>query len=106
MSFSDDFNGCLQSTGLPAPGDVVDSVEDAVDFLHKLVLAGEASGGETEGTLAALAVVGGAVGIDEAVAAALAAAGTVTIAAYLSACASCIVVAAGSSIWDILTAPI
>jgi hypothetical protein len=100
MSFTDDFNSCMSSSGLPTPGQVFDSVSDALEFLHQLHTAWEASGGDEEMTLAALAAVGAATGIDEGVLAILAAAGEVTVLAYALACAGCVASVLGSSIWS------
>jgi hypothetical protein len=104
MSFSDDFASCMSP--LPTPGDILDSASDVAEFMHQLHQAWEASGGEAETTLGAIAALGAATGLDEAVLAAFAAAGSVTVLGYLAACASCVVVAAGSSIWDLITSPI
>jgi Fe-S cluster biogenesis protein NfuA len=98
MSFTDNFNSCMSSSGLPTPSQVFDSVTDAVEFLEQLHTAWEAAGGDEEMTLAALAATAGAAtGIDEGVLAILATAGAVTVAAYLGACAGCLVGAALSS---------
>lgn len=91
MSFTDDFNACMSSSGLPTPRQVFDSVSDALEFLHQLHTAWEAAGGEVEMTLAALAAAGAATGIDEGVLVILAGAGTVTVSFYLGACFSCLV---------------
>jgi NADH dehydrogenase FAD-containing subunit len=97
MAFADDFASCLSP--LPTPGQLGDSLSDLLEFLHKLHSAWEASGGDDEMLLTAL-VAGGALGIDEATASALAAAAGVTVVAYLAACISCAVVAAGPAIWS------
>ena len=62
MSFTDDFNSCMSSSGLPTPSQVFDSLSDALEFLHQLHTAWEASGGDEEMTLAALAAAGAATG--------------------------------------------
>jgi hypothetical protein len=67
MSFTDDFNTCMSSSGLPTPIQVFDSVSDALEFLHQLHTAWETAGGEADMTLAALAAAGAATGIDEGV---------------------------------------
>ncbi len=97
MSFTDDFNSCMSSSGLPTPGQVFDSLSDTLEFLHKLHDAWEAAGGGEEMTLAALAAAGAATGIDEGVLAILAGAGTVTVSFYMGACFTCMVKAWPSS---------
>jgi uncharacterized protein YfiM (DUF2279 family) len=97
MSFTDDFNSCMSSSGLPTPSQVFDSVSDALEFLHQLHDASEAAGGEAEMTLAALVAAGAATGIDEGVLAILAEAGEVTVSAYLGACSGCLIRTALSS---------
>jgi catalase (peroxidase I) len=99
MSFADDFASCLSP--LPTPGNVLDSASDVLEFLHKIHTAWENSGGDDEMLLSALVTAGAVSGIDEA---AVAAAGSVTVLAYIGACAGCAASAAGSSIWRALTA--
>lgn len=94
MTFTDNFNSCMSSSGLPTPSQVFDSVTDALEFLHQLETA---AGGDEEMTLAALAALGAATGIDEDVLAILGEAAEVTVEAYLSACFGCLVSAAISS---------
>ena len=104
MSFSDDFSSCMSSSGLPSPSDVFDGLSDALETLHKLHNAWENAGGDEEMTMAALLALGAATGIDEATLAALAtafaAAAGITVLAYLAACLSCAVSAAGSAVWN------
>lgn len=104
MSFSDDFNNCMTSNGLPAPADLFDALSDALEVLHKLHNAWESAGGDEEMTMVALLALGAAVGIDETILAALGAAfaeaAEITVAAYLAACLSCAVSAAGSAVWN------
>jgi hypothetical protein len=92
MSFTEDFNSCMASTGLPTPVEVFDSLSDAIEFLHQVHDAWETAGGDEEMTLAAFAALGGAAtGIDETVLAALGAAAAITVTAYAAQCASCLV---------------
>jgi hypothetical protein len=100
MSFLDDFNSCMSSNGLPTPGQVFDSLSDALEFLHQLHTAWESAGGNEEMTLGALVALGAATGIDEAVLAALGEAAEITVLAYAAACLACVVSVAGSSIWN------
>jgi len=85
---------------LPTPGDVLDSADDFLEWLEKLHSAWENAGGDEEMLMAALIAAGAVTGIDETAVAALAG---VTVLAYISACAGCLVVAAGSSIWDLIS---
>jgi hypothetical protein len=96
MTFTDNFNSCMSSSGLPTPSQVFDSVTDALEFLHQVHTAWESAGGG-EMTLAALAALGAATGIDESVLAILAEAAEATVEAYLTACFGCLVSAAVSS---------
>jgi hypothetical protein len=90
--FSTDFNSCMSSNGLPTPGEIADSAGEVLELLHKLHTACEAAGVDvSEETLGALAALGAATGIDEEVLAALSAAAQVTVAAYVGACAGCVV---------------
>ncbi len=89
--FSDAFNACMSSNGLPTPGQVVDSVGDVLELLHKLHTACEAAGADEEMTIGALIAAGAVVGIDETVLAALGAAAGITVGAYIAACAACVV---------------
>jgi hypothetical protein len=75
-----------------------------MEFLHQLHNAVESSGGDVEMTIGALVAAGALVGVDEAAIAALGEAAGVTVAAYIAACAACAVAAAGSSVWDTITA--
>jgi hypothetical protein len=97
MTFTDNFNSCMSSSGLPTPSQVFDSVTDALEFLDQLHTAWEAAGADEEMTLAALAALGAATGIDEGVLAILAAAAEATVEAYLTACFGCLVSASVSS---------
>jgi hypothetical protein len=101
MSFSSDFASCMSP--LPTPGDIFDSFDDVTDFMHQLHQAWENAGGEAETTLGAIAALGAVTGLDEVVLAAFATAGSVTVLGYLAACAGCLVVATGSSIWDLIS---
>ena len=100
MGFSDSFDSCMSTNGLPTPSQVFDALSDALEFLHQLHTAWESAGGDEEMTLGALVALGAATGIDEEVLAALGAAATVTVTAYLAACIACVVSAAGSSVWS------
>lgn len=102
MSFFDNVNRCMSSMGLPVPSQVFDSFADALEVLHQLKDAWENAGGEAEMTLEAFVVVGAAAGIDETVLLALATAAGVTVSAYLHLCFSCVVGAAGPSVWDLI----
>jgi len=103
MSFSDDFNSCMSSSGLPTPSQVFDSLSDALEFLHTLHNAWENAGGDEEMTLAALVAAGALVGVDETALAALGAAAGITVVAYLAACLACVVSVTGSSIWNMIS---
>ncbi len=103
MSFSDDFNSCMSSSGLPTPSQLFDSLSDALEFLHTLHNAWENAGGDEEMTLVALVAAGALVGVDETALAALGAAAGITVVAYLTACLSCVVSVAGSSIWNMIS---
>jgi hypothetical protein len=102
MSFSDSFTSCMSP--LPTPTALLDSAGEALEFLHKLHQAWEAAGGDDEMTIGALVALGAATGIDEAALAALGEAAAVTVSAYIAACLACLVTAAGSSIWDLISA--
>ena len=93
MGFSDCFSSCMSP--LPVPN--VDGLNEALEFLHKLHDAWENAGGNEELLLSGLVAAGAVTGIDEA---ALAAAGGVTVLAYIALCVGCAAGCAGASIWD------
>jgi hypothetical protein len=101
MAFSSDFISCMAP--LPAPGQVVDDAGEFVDWLERLHGAWENAGGEEEMTLAALLALGAWAGVDETFVAAVAASAEITVVAYITACAGCLVSAAGSSIWGLIS---
>ena|SRR5947209_8414383 len=94
MSFTDDFQSCMNGKGLPTPVQVVDTVEDAITFITQLW---KNLSTNEQLTLAGLAALGVAAGIDEEVLAVLAQAGNVALRAYLSACSFCLFSAGGST---------
>lgn len=104
MSFSDSFSQCMSP--LPTPGQILDSAAEVIELLHQLHQAWEAAGGDEQMTIAALAALGAATGIDEAALAVLgeiaADAAITTVVAYTSACVGCLVSAAGSTVWDLV----
>lgn len=110
MSFSDDINKCMSSSGLATPGSAFDSLSDALEFLDELHTSWENSGGDEETTLGVLITLGAFTGVDEAAAgtAAVVAAGAaaITVGAYLTACFACVVSVAGSAIWDEISSPV
>lgn len=99
MSFTSDLEACMSP--LPAPS--VDGMEDLVEFLHQVHNAWESAGGEEETLVAGLVAAGAVTGIDEA---ALAAAGTVTVAAYVGAVAGCVTAILAGDVWDWIAAPV
>jgi len=84
----------------PTPSALLDSASEAFDKIHELYDAWEAAGGDEEMTMGSLVALGAVTGIDEA---ALATAGAITVGAYIAKCLGCVVSAAGSSIWDLLS---
>ena len=80
----------MTSKGLPTPTQVIDSIGEVLEFIHKLYEVCEAAGVDVEVTIGALITAGAAAGIDEAVLAALGAAAEVTVAAYIAACVACV----------------
>ena len=54
MSFSEDFKACMRP--LPTPSEVLDGVGEVLEFIEKLHHALEASGGDTEIALGAIAL--------------------------------------------------
>ena len=62
MSFTDDFQSCMNGKGLPTPVQVVDTVEDAITFITQLW---KNLSTNEQLTLAGLAALGVAAGIDE-----------------------------------------
>ena len=102
MSFSSDFTSCMSP--LPTPGAVLDDAAEFMDWLEQLHGAWENAGGEEEMTLAALLALGAFTGVDETFVAAVGASAEITVVAYITACAGCLVSAAGSSIWGLITA--
>jgi hypothetical protein len=101
MGFSDSFASCMSP--LPTPAQLLDSAGEALEFLHRLHQAWEAAGGDEEMTMGALVALGAVTGIDEATLAVLGEAATVTVMAYIAACVGCLVAAAGSSVWDLIS---
>lgn len=94
MSWTDFFNRCMSDSGLPTPGELFNSAEEALDILHQLRTAWEASGGTDELTLQDLLVAATAAGISAAALEVLteivAVAATLTASAYLGACVGCV----------------
>ena len=93
MSFTDDFQSCMQGKGLPTPVQVVDTVDDALTFITQLW---KNLSTNQQLTLAGLVALGVAAGIDEEVLAVLAEAGDVALKAYIGACEFCLFSAGGS----------
>ena len=96
MSFSDDLTSCMS----PLPAPTVEGANELMEFLDQLHSAWESSGGDEEMLLTALVAAGAVTGIDEA---ALATAGTVTVAAYLAALVACSVSVLASDVWDLIS---
>jgi hypothetical protein len=82
---------------LPTPDEIVDSLGEVLELIEKLHNAIEASGGDAEVTFGAIAALGAAAGVDEAVLAIAAVAGEVVVTAYIAACAGCAVKVAGAA---------
>jgi hypothetical protein len=93
MSFSTDFRACMSP--LPTPDGLLQTLGDVLEFIERLHNAIEASGGDVEVTLGAVAALGAAAGIDEAVLGVAAEAAQVTVMAYIGACAGCAVKVGG-----------
>jgi len=87
MSFTDDFNACMRSSGLPTPSQVADSIPGVLKFLIALNRAWKVAGGGMGMTLSELAAAAAVTGLDEVVIVA----GTVTVSFYLGACFGCLV---------------
>jgi hypothetical protein len=106
MSFSDQFNSCMRSHGMPAPVDVFDSVVEFLDFLHKLESAATASGIEISAVTVAQAIAmleasgGIAVEVGEAILLAVGVAASIGIEVYKAQCIQCL----ASSAFDALRA--
>jgi len=97
VSFSSDVQSCMSP--LPVPS--LDSGAEALELLHNLHQAWEASGGDAE-TVAGLVAAGALVGVDEAALAVLGAVAEATVVAYSAALAACVVAALGSSVWGLI----
>ena len=95
MSFTDDFQSCMNAKGLPTPAQVVDTVEDAKMYIIQLW---RNLSTHEQITLGGLALLGAAAGLDEEVLAVLAEAGNVALRAYLGACEACLLSAGGSKV--------
>jgi len=78
----------MSSNGLPVI--TLDDLNEVKEFIEEIHQAWEAAGGDEEMTLAGLAALGAATGIDEGVLTAFAAAGAVTVAAYIAGCIACL----------------
>ena len=102
MSFGDDWGNCMRGNGLPII--TLEDLSDVKEFIEEIHQAWENSGGDEEMTLGALAALGAATGLDEGILTAIAAAGAITLTAYVAGCVSCLVSAAGSALWDLLSA--
>ncbi|MVN75601.1 hypothetical protein GO988_04610 [Hymenobacter sp. HMF4947] len=85
--FSENWEQCMHSSGLLVPN--VEDANEALEFLHQVHSAWENSGGEAELTIAGLLAAGALVGVDEGALAVLGQLGEIAVAAYLSACISC-----------------
>lgn len=94
MAFSDDFKACLAP--LPTPSEALDSLGEALEFIDKWHQALEAAGGDVEITLGAVAALGAAAGVDEAVLEVAGEAAQVTVMSYVTACAGCAVKVGGA----------
>lgn len=99
MSFSDDWAQCMRSNGLPVI--TLEDLTDIKDYIEELHSAWENAGGDEEMTLAGLAALGAATGIDEGVLTALAAAGAVTVTAYIAGCVTCLASAGVDALRDL-----
>jgi hypothetical protein len=103
-TFSSDFADCLSGKGMPAP--VVETANEALEFIHQAHAAVEGPGFNPEMTVAefmSAAIAGGfiAPAVGSAILEAGEAAGEVLVMAFLTACVACLVSAAGSSIRDV-----
>ncbi|MET8571959.1 hypothetical protein [Streptomyces sp. NPDC004783] len=99
MAFSDEFQTCMNASGLPTPAQGMDSADEVLEFLDRLHQAWEDAGGETELALGTLVTAGAVTGIDEEI---IGGAAAVLVSAYIGACIGCLIGAAGSSVWDAL----
>jgi hypothetical protein len=99
MSVADDWAQCMRSNGMPVI--TLDDLSDVKEFIEEIHSAWENSGGDEEMTLAGLAALGAATGIDEGVLTALAAAGAVTVVAYIAGCISCLASAGLDALKDL-----
>lgn len=99
MSFSDDLTSCMA----PLPAPTVEGADELMEFLDQLHSSWESSGGDDEMLLSGLVAAGAVTGVDEA---ALATAGAVTVAAYLSALVACSVSILASDVWDVISADV
>jgi predicted lysophospholipase L1 biosynthesis ABC-type transport system permease subunit len=80
---------------------IAQNASDIASALSRIWRAWRDSGGTSGFLLQTLVATGAIVGIDEGV---LAAAGAITVVAYISSCASCAVNAAGPAIWVTINA--
>ncbi|NML65451.1 hypothetical protein HHL22_09565 [Hymenobacter sp. RP-2-7] len=94
--FSDQWAGCMHSSGLPVPD--VEDANEALEVLDKIHSAWENAGGEAELTIGALLATGLLTVAGGAVVPVLEEIVTVTVAAYLGACIGCL----GSVAYDSL----
>lgn len=90
--FSNAWCTCMHSKSLPVPD--LETVEDALDLIHKLHDAWETAGGGEELLIGGLIAAGALVGVDEGVVAVLGEAAQVAVGMYLLACTGCLASAA------------
>ena len=103
MAFREAFTSCLRP--LPTPGRLITNPGDVVTGLLDIHSAWSDAGGDQNLLMKTLVATGAVAGIDFAAIAALGGeAATLTVAAYLAACATCAVSAAGSLIWQYINA--
>ena len=95
MSFQVDFAHCLSP--FPTPAALITGAFDVAPALSRIWRAWADTGASASMLLQTLVSVGAVAGIDEA---ALAAAGSITVVAYIARCAACCVSAAGPAIWN------
>lgn len=99
MAFKDDFTRCLAP--FPPPAQIMRSGLDVAPALSRIWRAWRDAGGSAGLLLQTIVAAGAVLGIDEA---ALAAAGAITVATYITSCAVCAVSAAGPEIWASINA--
>jgi hypothetical protein len=85
--FFDRWERCMRTHGFPVP--TMETLNEALEFVHQLHGAIEASG-DAEVTIAGLLAAGALLGVDEAALAALGEVAEAAAAGYLAACVGCL----------------